>query len=1010
MGDCMNSNKSISNYITNYMTRIKHVTALNAVACSTLKQRVRPHRKTFYTNINFLSSHYHTLFYTCKPEYTMLSNLKIIEAEYLDKKMPKSTYDAWMEINGGPYQIGSSMTCSKLWKEYLEYPLLNSPIEDPILPSDLTNPVFSLYTCTRGPHKHLSICWNQALSRNNLKLANKIFAYSSSADKSHTAIDVASILWHGKSKGFAVQMAEALDLCSLSFKNVTVCFILLQAIGNPDWPILRDSWKTLSYCGRTEKEYVATQKLFSVALRRTRLLPDATPATLEQVTSLAYCEMATGRSRHTSDWLSERCKRTKSRLWLKPPTSTEPPSRTTNDTYLAELKETLRQILPPLVKHINYERSFAEFSVRRQVWVSSGSAAGGRLFVDGKHVRVNKHVFFENTTSEEMASYLSRIPEIVARGSEKLEPGKNRPIYGIDIVAYVIISYVIDSMESHFYALKGVECGLSGMADSASVYRRFCLNKVPGMHSMMLDYADFNLQHTLEAQAAVFEVILSLIDTTRAHPDVISALRWCITAHLNQYAFFPNDPIRYKVTQGLFSGNRATGLLNTILNIAYFETSKRYVLTMFSLRPVDLYSIHHGDDVWITNRSRLWCVAVYSVMLKTGFVLSYAKQLFDDNVAEFLRVYYTANGLRGFLSRALASLIVKPIQGVEEIGPAEAAQSLNSQINILYRRGFSLAGCEMLWDATVPYAASSCVSGSRISIPKYVLCRSFLSGGLDLGYPMSMASDSPATAPLPVMPSGSAVLEKASASHMSADWVSDMSDTLCRPFNAEDVRNALHRTNMCDSLRPQDRYAHLLHHEKDLCKWSSKLNHPVYTRNYSLYVEYFNMACSMRSLTTLMSIFNAPLLRHKTEYTVSGILETIFKAIASSAFRDISTCRIAMSCSILEAVDSCISECPDRQLSLLAARLVKNIIQNTSSTVFCRLISGVRLGLTTFHSEWHPTVLSWIQLFIAECSIVEACAANITTSKEWDLILARNTRYTMSNLHKYPFLSTISKY
>lgn len=71
-----------------------------------------------------------------------------------------------------------------------------------------------------------------------------------------------------------------------------------------------------------------------------------------------------------------------------------------------------------------------------------------------------------------MEPWLDSEPKIVAKGSEKLEIGRSRSIFGTQPIDYAIMSYVIGDMERHLYEIKGVECGLSGAAETAGILRR----------------------------------------------------------------------------------------------------------------------------------------------------------------------------------------------------------------------------------------------------------------------------------------------------------------------------------------------------------------------------------------------------------------------------------------------------------------------------------------------------------------------------------------------------------
>lgn len=106
-------------------------------------------------------------------------------------------------------------------------------------------------------------------------------------------------------------------------------------------------------CCRNEAEFVSSQKALSIAVRRTSRLPTGDPLTSRQVAQLSYYELATGRSRHVTDWAAEVRDRCTKPMYLKLPFDSNPPSKFTYDMYLVELKDVLVTVLQPLSKKID---------------------------------------------------------------------------------------------------------------------------------------------------------------------------------------------------------------------------------------------------------------------------------------------------------------------------------------------------------------------------------------------------------------------------------------------------------------------------------------------------------------------------------------------------------------------------------------------------------------------------------------------------------------------------------
>merc|ERR1719334_1387730 len=161
------------------------------------------------------------------------------------------------------------------------------------------------------------------------------------------------------------------------------------------------------------------------------------------------------------------------------------------------------------------------------------------------------------------------------------------------MVDYTIVTYATEQIEARLNLIDGIEVGVTGFDEMAAVARRLWWSRRPGLETTMTDYADFNLQHSLEAQSLVFTGILTIAETLPFHPDFYKALRWCEKAFLNQWVHFPH-PINktYRSCQGLFSGVRATNFINTLLNLVYFEIVREQVRFYYNLSPISLYRVH----------------------------------------------------------------------------------------------------------------------------------------------------------------------------------------------------------------------------------------------------------------------------------------------------------------------------------------------------------------------------------------------------------------------------------
>ncbi|QQP38417.1 Uncharacterized protein FKW44_018984 [Caligus rogercresseyi] len=114
---------------------------------------------------------------------------------------------------------------------------------------------------------------------------------------------------------------------------------------------------------------------------------------------------------------------------------------------------------------------------------------------------------FENTSASTMESWLADTPVLEARGSEKFELGKARAIYGTQPRDYAIMTYGIQGAELLLHHLDGIQTGHTGEDEIKDVFERVSRMSSGSRQTSMVDYADFNIQHSLEMQSVVFRAL-----------------------------------------------------------------------------------------------------------------------------------------------------------------------------------------------------------------------------------------------------------------------------------------------------------------------------------------------------------------------------------------------------------------------------------------------------------------------------------------------------------------------
>nr|AED99804.1 RNA-dependent RNA polymerase [Trichomonas vaginalis virus 3] len=247
------------------------------------------------------------------------------------------------------------------------------------------------------------------------------------------------------------------------------------------------------------------------------------------------------------------------------------------------------------------------------LWCKAGSHHHPHFAKYGSRLEFVMDVPADKIAAEPPAVYITQ--------AEKLEHGKTRYIYNCDTIAYLFFDYIL-----HY-----VECVWSNesvlLNPAAMSVERFSVLDYP--EYCMIDYTDFNSQHSLESQKLVFECLRPYLPS-EMHP----ILDWCITSmdhmEINGQHWLSTLP----------SGHRATTFINSVLN-------KAYLIPYIG----DTVSFHCGDDVLLCGEYD------YQTLIDTlPYELNKSKQSFGPN-AEFLRLHRRGGDVIGYPSRAVSSLV-----------------------------------------------------------------------------------------------------------------------------------------------------------------------------------------------------------------------------------------------------------------------------------------------------------------------------------------------------------------
>lgn len=95
----------------------------------------------------------------------------------------------------------------------------------------------------------------------------------------------------------------------------------------------------------------------------------------------------------------------------------------------------------------------------------------------------------------------------------------------------------------------------------------------PDIHCQMLDYMNFNIQHSRVAMTILYESFAQVGEEIGCHADWIRANKWLAKDKFNMKVTVKDAakfglPSEWVIKQGMFSGTKGTFLINTLLNLA----------------------------------------------------------------------------------------------------------------------------------------------------------------------------------------------------------------------------------------------------------------------------------------------------------------------------------------------------------------------------------------------------------------------------------------------------------
>lgn len=669
-------------------------------------------------------------------------------------------------------------------------------------------------------------------NRRQLKFLNKLFPPTSNTDNKHMTTHLSSWMWHFlhtnprpdlvtgpvtmNGRPFALHTVrkriqavnQVLSHIPIGTNQILTLSLLIMVLGHKHGSKVYDQVlhsRVLFTSTHKQKEILKT---LGTLYRKCSFDTNYNSLSNTEVCALSYLDLLFGRSAFTSDWNAEVANRTTGTVHLQTPSINYshtgvcdwvPDSvalaigtKERSVSFYKELRVHIDRISSLLVTKRNSKESFFSFYQRRHEWMASGSSSGFALShshlkampiydVRLNGVKAQKRAWAECTSYAEFLHHLAtHRAEERAVGSEKMESGKSRAIYGVDPYHYCYNTYATKGFEERLHLIPGFEKGATGPVAIKLENNRADITSDPSVECTMLDYADFNRHHTPLAQAEIFNSFATRGEAIGSHPDWINANKWVAQSKTNMWLTTPHHPRPIRVTQGMFSGTRSTDLINTILNASYYLVAADYVANQFLLSPDDLYRVHQGDDVWLSQRDPLWARVLYYSLNSMGLVFQPSKQMFGVGRGEYLRVLYGGGAGNGYFARALSNYILRPVQNATSIDPLSWAKNIRESVALLMRRGLTTHMAQILCEDGHNYwvvAKGHSLDHKPVRIPKSVVHAPPIKGGLGASPPglTPILHHCPIFESLPEIKSEAPSLVGRVPQKMTDDWIRHIS-------------------------------------------------------------------------------------------------------------------------------------------------------------------------------------------------------------------------------------------
>ena len=384
------------------------------------------------------------------------------------------------------------------------------------------------------------------------------------------------------------------------------------------------------------------------------------------------------------------------------------------------IRETVREVLSTATERAVF-CSFDDFMDQAYEWLVTGSAAGMPSAFKGTDIRktlrskykiaprATKRSVMEKIPREHILMQLQSRPQTIAKLHQKLNEtgGKARAIYGVTLWHYIFSNWLMAPFEKAIDH-KHIDINIRNDRFLAIQVRR-AQQANQGACFSSYDYPDFNSMHTHYHMSMIYEEAATVARASKAvmnmaHDEadlLMQGYKWLEKSVYTQACYLPGADDFIQTVGGLYSGNRDTTLINTILNIAYAKVVDRSCMNM-GLNPTVIWRLCHGDDIITLHEKYGAALAWNAVAAKANLKGQEKKLLTDRSYHEYLRVMGCNDGkLRGSLARVAATFV----NGNWETGHTGGAHAnlveLQATLRVLERRGMRTSFSKKLRAASI---------------------------------------------------------------------------------------------------------------------------------------------------------------------------------------------------------------------------------------------------------------------------------------------------------------------